>query len=79
MRYVAPDGSKHEVPSKSRGDIWSPGQPVDIVVNPAAPGQAMLATHAGRAQVYLVVGWFIIVVAVLTFIGAALLAWATPH
>ena len=79
VRYVAPDGSEHVVASKSRGDLWEPGQAVDIRVNPANPAEAMLDTHAGRAQAYLVVGWFIIVVAILTFVGSALLAWATPR
>ncbi|HOF63731.1 MAG TPA: DUF3592 domain-containing protein [Dermatophilaceae bacterium] len=79
IRYAAPDGTSHTVPSKSRGDLWEPGQTVGIRVNPANPAEAMLDTHAGRAQAYLVVGWFIIVVAVLTFIGSALLAWATPR
>jgi hypothetical protein len=79
VRNVAPDGSEHVVASKSRGDLWEPGQAVDIRVNPANPAEAMLDTHAGRAQAYLVVGWFIIVVAILTFVGSALLAWATPR
>ena len=75
----AGEGSEHVVASKSRGDLWEPGQAVDIRVNPANPAEAMLDTHAGRAQAYLVVGWFIIVVAILTFVGSALLAWATPR
>ena len=79
IRYAAPDGSEHIVASRSHGDLWEPGQSVDILVDPTEPGRAALLTHAARATPYVVIGWFIIVVGLLTLIASLMLAvWVPP-
>lgn len=78
LAYAASDGSAHRVPSHSRWDSWEPGQDVDVLVDPDVPGRAMLASHAERGGTYVVIGWFIVVVGVLTLIASLLLAVATP-
>ncbi|MBK7610894.1 MAG: hypothetical protein IPJ15_06335 [Actinomycetales bacterium] len=61
------------------GDLWEPGQSVEILVDPADAGRAVLRTHAARATPYVVIGWFIVVVGLLTLIASAMLAlWVPP-
>ncbi|MFZ1288150.1 MAG: DUF3592 domain-containing protein [Candidatus Phosphoribacter sp.] len=78
IRYDAPDGSTHLVASRSRGDLWEPGQDVAILVDPTDADRAMLLTHAQRATPYVVIGWFIIVIAILTLVATAMLAFWVP-
>jgi hypothetical protein len=78
LRYTGADGAIRVVPSGSRGGVWEPGTTVDILVDPAQPGRVMTAAHGARGYPYVVVGWFLVVVAVLTFAGSLLLAVAVP-
>ena len=78
IRYAAADGTEHVIASHSRGDLWEPGQSVDILVDPADPGRAVLLTHASRATPYVVIGWFIVAIGVLTLIASAMLAFWVP-
>ena len=79
IRYAAPDGSQRTVASHSRGDLWEPGQSVEILVDPADSGRAVLRTHAARATPYVVIGWFIVVVGLLTLVASAMLAFWVPQ
>ncbi len=64
--------------ARSRGDLWEPGQAVDILVDPDRPGRIMLARTAQRGTPYVVIGWFLIVVAVLTLVSSLFLALWVP-
>lgn len=77
VRYAA-DGVERLAPSGSRGGVWEPGTAVEILVDPRDPQRVMLAQQAARGQPYQVLGWFLVVVAILTFVGSALLAFAPP-
>ncbi len=74
LAYAARDGSQHRVRSRSRGDIWQPGQSVDVLVDPDRPERAMLVTHAERGTPFLVIGWFLVMSGVLTLIASVMLA-----
>lgn len=78
VRYAAADGTEVIVRSHSHGDLWEPGQSVDILVDPARPDRIMLARTAQRGTPYTVIGWFIIVVAVLTLLSSLMLALWVP-
>lgn len=79
IRYAAADGTQRIVPSRSRGDLWEPGQDVEIVVDPDDPDRVMIASRAERGTPYLVIGWFIIAVAVLTLVSSLMLAVWVPQ
>lgn len=78
LRYAGPDGAVRVVPSGSRGGVWEPGATVEILVDPRRAGHVMTAAHGERGYPYVVIGWFLVVVAVLTFAGSLLLAVAVP-
>lgn len=78
VRYAGPDGTERIAPSGSRGGVWEPGTPVEVLLDPGDPDRIMLAQRAERGQPYQVVGWFLVVVAILTFVGSALLAFSPP-
>ncbi len=79
LRYAGPDGAVRVAPSRARGGVWEPGTTADVLVDAEQPDRVMLVTHAERGQPYLVIGWFLVVVAVLTFVGSLLLVVAVPH
>ncbi len=80
IAYAGTDGSQRIVKSGSHGDLWEPGQQVDILVDPARPEHAVLATRAQRGTPYVVIGWFIIGIAVLTLASSwALAVWVPQH
>ena len=79
LRYAGPDGVLRVAPSRARGGVWEPGTTTDVLVDPERPERVMLLTHAERGQPYLVIGWFFVVVAVLTFVGSLLLVVAVPR
>ncbi|MGV1009205.1 MAG: hypothetical protein ACOYBY_11445 [Dermatophilaceae bacterium] len=79
LRYAGSDGAVRVVASRSRGGVWEPGTSTDILVDPHEPERVMLLTHAERGQPYLVIGWFLVIVAVLTFVGSVLLVVAVPR
>ena len=78
VRYAAEDGTERIVRSRSHGDLWEPGQSVDILVDPQRPERIMLARTAQRGTPYAVIGWFIIVVAALTLVSSLMLAVWVP-
>lgn len=78
LRYAGPDGAIRVAPSGSRGGVWEPGATVEILVDPAQPGRVMTVAHGDRGYPYVVVGWFLVIVAILTFVGSLLLVVAVP-
>ncbi len=78
IRYAGPDGTELVVPSGSRGGVWEPGTEVDVLADPTDPQRVMLLAQAERGQPYQVLGWFLVVVAVLTFVGSGLLFFSPP-
>lgn len=78
LRYAGPDGALRVIPSGSRGGVWEPGATVDILVDPGRPGHVMTVAHGARGYPYVVIGWFLVVVAALTFAASLLLAVAVP-
>lgn len=78
VRYVGADGSERVVRAHSRGDLWEPGQPVEILVDPDAADRIMLQRTAARGTPYIVIGWFIVVVAALTLVSSLMLALWVP-
>jgi len=79
VRYAGPDGGMLVAPSRSRGGVWEPGTTTDILIDPDQPEHVMLAMHAARGHPYVVIGWFLVIVAALTFVGSLLLVVAVPH
>lgn len=78
LRYAGTDGAVRVAPSHSRGGVWEPGTTTDILVDPEGPERVMLLTRAERGHPYLVIGWFLVIVAALTFVGSLLLVVAVP-
>lgn len=79
LRYAGPDGRQRIRPSGSRGGMWSPGSTVPVRIDPQHPDRVMLHSAATRGVVYVVLGWFLVVVAVLTLASAAMLQWFVPR
>lgn len=76
VAYVAADGTRRVARSGSHGDLWEPGQAVEILVDPADPQRIVLVRGAQRGTPYLVIGVFVVVVGVLTLIASWMLyAW----
>jgi hypothetical protein len=76
VAYLDADGTRRVVRSGSHGDLWEPGQSVDILVDPDRPDHIVLVRGALRATPYLVIGWFIVLIGVLTLIASWMLyAW----